>query len=177
MSPNGRGDESSPNFAATPRPQYEGGQKSFSFLGCCFPRYRIEGVGWMAFKTPFNQKDLSQLEIPPLRGHFGRQKKWIKNSGWNISYLLMPSLRTVLHCSSRKSLFDTFIYRLVLLKGKANEASDNEILNKDVEMPCQGWVENPCTSMSRQQPGSSAFEFYRKTHSRHSTASYGVHMY
>lgn len=50
-------------------------------LGVASPGIELRGwAGWL-LKTPFNQKDLSQLEIPPLRGHFGRQKKWIKNSG------------------------------------------------------------------------------------------------
>lgn len=72
----------------------------------------------------------------------------------------MPSLRTVLHCSSRKSLFDTFIYWLVLLKSKANEASDKDILDTNVEMLCQVWGENQCSSTSRPLSGSSASKFY-----------------
>lgn len=124
-----------------------------------------------------------QLEIPPLRGRFGWQKKWIKNSGWGISYLLMPSLRTVLHCSSRKSLFDTFIYWLVLLKGKANEASDKDILDTTVEMP---------SSLGRKPvqfhvtPALRIFCLWilrainlvgKCTFTPLSTASYGVHTY
>lgn len=146
---------------ALPRrgPQCEGGRTSCSFPGGRFPRHRIEGVGWMAFRTPFNQKDLSQLEMPPLKGRFGRQKKWTQSSGWGISYLWTPSRRTVLHCSSRTSLFDTFLYWLVLLKRKGNEASDNETADKNVGMPCQVWVKNQCASTSSPQSGSSAFEF------------------
>lgn len=147
MSPTRAGGESRPSSAATQPPGVR-----MDELGAASPGTESRGcAGWLIRHQP---------EIQPLRGRFGWQKKWIKNSGWSLSYLLMPSLRTVLHCSSRKSLFDTFIYWLVLLKGKANEASDKDILDTNVEMPCQVWAENQCSSTSRPLSGSSASEFY-----------------
>lgn len=48
-------------------------------LGAASPGTESRGcAGWLLRHLP---------EIPPLRGRFGWQKKWIKNSGSSISYL------------------------------------------------------------------------------------------
>lgn len=115
----------------------EGGQKSFCFPRGCTPGTELRG-GLDGFLDTFQPKGSKPAWDSTVEGTLRVAKKWIESGGLSDSYLLMPLLRTVLLF---KEIFDTFIYPRVLVKGKANEASNNEIWDKNVEMLCQVWVE------------------------------------